>query len=94
MKRWGRKYDHGLVECRWKAKLLAPSRKQTPDFARLKDPDIALQFDNVVLQTLDNNPAENPNCTSDRLKRLNNATKLAIQTLPLKKTFINSLASC
>ena len=85
LQRWGRKFDHGLVECKWKAKLIAPSNKLKPDFAALKKSAIALKFDNVVSDFLASEKPSNPDCTSERLSRLNRATKKAIDTLPPKK---------
>ena len=85
MQRWGRKYDHGLVEVKWKAKLIATPKKRTPDFTALKDSVVAANFDSIVSQSLENEPPVNPDCTKERFCRLNRATKLAIETLPPKK---------
>ena len=85
IQRWGRHFDHGLVECEWKVRLAAPAKVRHPDFSQLTDADVAKQFDDVVSTVLTNTVInlENP---SERLSRLNNATKQASGTLPSKKS--------
>ena len=85
IQRWGRKYDHGLVECTWKAKISKPSTKPKPDFTALKDPGIAEEFNSIVATELENFNIAAPDNPADRLKRLNHATKKAIASLPSKR---------
>ena len=82
IQRWGRKYDHGLVECWWKAKISSPCIKPKPDFQALKDTTVAQRFNDTVATELANSelvPADDP---TERLNRLNAATRKAIDTLP------------
>ena len=84
IQRWGRRFDHGLVECGWKMRLAAPSKVRHPDFSQLKNVDVAKRFDDVVSNVLSNNHID-PEVPSDRLARLNRATKQASETLPTRK---------
>ena len=85
IQRWGRIFDHGLVECTWKMRLLTTAKKHKPDFNALKNnSDIALKFDSVVREKLSSVDI-NLECPIERLKRLNDATKEAIKSLPNKK---------
>ena len=46
IRRWGRRYDHGLVECKWQVRLATKRRiVPTPDYATLKyDPIVAAAY--------------------------------------------------
>ena len=85
IQRWGRKFDHGLVECMWKVRLKASKKIHKPDFSALKkDSEIARKFDADIRDRLSTEiDVANP---CERLKRLNAATKEAISALPNRKT--------
>ena len=85
IQRWGRKFDHGLVECMWKVRLKASKKNHKPDFSALKkDSEIARKFDADIRDRLSTEiDVSNPR---ERLKRLNAATKEAISALPNRKT--------
>ena len=84
IQRWGRKFDHGLVECVWKVRLRAPKKIHNPDFAALKkDSEIARKFDADIRDRLSSEIDVTNPC--ERLKRLNAATKKAISALPNRK---------
>ena len=85
IQRWGRKYDHGLVECNWKVKISMPAIKRKPDFAALKDSETAELFNNIVVSELQNYSITAPENPTHRLARLNLATKKAITSLPTKR---------
>ena len=85
IQRWGRKFDHGLVECVWKVRLRAPRKIHKPDFSTLRsDNEVAKKFDEDVRDKLSSTDVdiENP---CERLKRMNEATKEAISKLPNRK---------
>ena len=85
IQRWGRKFDHGLVECTWNVRLRAPRKIHKPDFSALKtDSEVAKKFDYTVKSHLSSVDINNDN-SSERLKRLNNATREAIRGLPNRK---------
>ena len=81
---WGRAFDHGMVECRWKAHITAPTKIRKPDFSALKDTDVAKKFDEAVSNIL-TSEIVNTGAVAARLRRLNRATKEAITLLPPKK---------
>ena len=81
---WGRAFDHGMVECRWKAHITAPTKIRKPDFSALKDTDVAKKFDDAVSNIL-TSEIVNTGSVAARLHRLNRATKEAITLLPPKK---------
>ena len=84
IQRWGRHFDHGLVECTWKARVIAPKKTHNPDFATLRDSNIAAKFDGIVSNILSTELTE-PECTTAKHDRLTRATKEAIKSLPPKK---------
>ena len=54
IRRWGRRYDHGLVECTWQLRLATKRRiAPTPDYATLKrDPIVAAAYDAALQRGL------------------------------------------
>ena len=85
IQRRGRKFDRGLLQCNWKFRLRALNKRRIPDFNVLRDEDIAYDFNRVVEEKLNSNFADLGD-PSDRLKRLNVATKAAVDSLPPKKS--------
>ena len=74
LQRWGRFYDHGLVECSWKAHLTALQRTARPDFSALiNDAGVAKNFDEEVQRVLQSELTD-PECPAERLCRLRSAT--------------------
>ena len=84
IQRWGRHFDHGMVECTWKARVVAPKKTHNPDFAMLRDSNIAAEFDSIVSNVISSELTD-PECTTARHDRLTRATKEAIKSLPSKK---------
>ena len=84
IQRWGRPFDHGLVECKFKVRIKTPCRIHQPDFTALKNIDVAKKFDDVVSHCL-NTKLLDPECADERLSRLNHATQQAVKSLPAKK---------
>ena len=92
----GRKYDHGLVECAWKAHPKAPKRAIRPDFSSLaRDTNVAKNFDEQVKAGIQS-VTVNVNSAADRLQRLRLATQHAAKSLPplkpqpLKKRYVSA----
>ena len=95
IQRWGRKYDHGLVECSWKAHPKAIKRTLCPDFGALaRNTNIAKTFNDQVKNSLESTTVHE-NSASDRLQRLRMATQHAAKSLPtlkpqpLKKRYVS-----
>ena len=63
IQRWGRHFDHGMVECTWKARVVAPKKTHNPDFAMLRDSNIAAEFDRIV-STIISSELNDPECTT------------------------------
>jgi len=83
IQRWGRKFDHGLVECNWRVRICKPKKMHRPDFSALKNTETAQKFDATIREGLQTDVEEsNP---SKRLKQLNDATKKATSDLPSLK---------
>ena len=97
IQRWGRKYDHGLVECKWKAHPKANKRMPRPDFSALaRDTNIAKNFNDQVNAGLQSYHVDE-NSASERLQRLRLATQNAAKSLPplrpqpLKKRYVSDV---
>ena len=86
IRRWGRRYDHGLVECTWQVRLATKRRiEPTPDYATLKrDPIVAAAYDAALRRGLATVTVEDGD-TAGRLRRLCEATAQAASGLPLVK---------
>ena len=91
----GRKYDHALVECNWKAHPKANKRTLRPDFGALaRNTNIAKTFNDQVKNSLESTTVHE-NSASDRLQRLRMATQHAAKSLPtlkpqpLKKRYVS-----
>ena len=76
--------DHGLVECTMKVRIASKRVPTKPDFVSLKDTSTAEIFDRTIETALSNGHVD-PECATERLQRLNNATQEAIKALPAKK---------
>ena len=70
------------MECWWKAKISSPSIKPKPDFQALKDPAVAQRFNDAVAIELETSEIVTADDPTERLNRLNAATRKAIDTLP------------
>ena len=86
IRRWGRRYDHGLVECTWQVRLATKRRTApTPDYATLKrDPIVAAAYDAALRHGLATVAVDDGDAAG-RLKRLCEATTHAASVLPLVK---------
>ena len=86
IRRWGRRYDHDLVECTWQVRLATKRRiEPTPDYATLKrDPIVAAAYDAALRRGLATVTVEDGD-TAGRLRRLCEATAQAASGLPLVK---------
>ena len=84
IRRWGRRYDHGLVECTWQVRLATKRRiAPTPDYATLKrDPIVAAAYDAALGRGVATVAVDD---TAGRLKRLCEETTQAASVLPLVK---------
>ena len=83
--RWGRLYDHGLVECQFKARLKANRAEPPKDFSVLrKDNEIRQEFDKLVSSTLTKQPFDKE-CTSASFRNLCSSIETATAVLPKKK---------
>ena len=86
IRRWGRRYDHGLVECTWQVRLATKRRiAPTPDYASLKrDPIVAAASDVALRRGLATVTVEDGDAAG-RLRRLCEATTKAASVLPVVK---------
>ena len=86
IRRWGRRYDHGLVECTWQVRLATKRRiAPTPDYATLKrDPIVAAAYDVALRRGLATVTVEDGDAAG-RLRRLCEATTQAASVLPVVK---------
>ena len=85
-KRWGRHYDHGLVECQFKSRLTVSHVKPLKDFSVLiKDGETRQEFDELVTSSL-TEKSFNSACPSASLKNLCSAIDAATAAvLPAKR---------
>ena len=82
---WGRHYDHGLVECTFRATLAVRKVQPTKDFSVLKnDREIRQRFDEKVSTNLTQSTFNQENPT-ETLINLHNAINVATSVLPCKK---------
>ena len=51
--RWGRKYDHGLVNCLFKSRLRIAKRPHQLDYTALRDADTRERYEDTVKWTID-----------------------------------------
>ena len=84
--RWGRHYDHGLVECSLKARLIVRRVEPSKDFGILKsDRDIRQRFNENVSSNLTRRPFNQDDPTESVVNLRNSISEAASSVLPCKK---------
>ena len=83
--RWGRKYDHGLVNCLFASRLRTSKRPKHLDYSSLKDSETRQHFEERVKASL-SRETFNEEDVSASLKNLRDTlTNAAAATLPVRK---------
>ena len=94
-KRFGQRFDHGLVECQFEARLVARKIQKSKDYSILKtDGDLCQRFDNQVMSNLSkqdfdqNDPAKS---VTNLAKSINEAASIlpCKKKLPLRKRHVS-----
>jgi hypothetical protein len=83
MKAYGRKYDHGLIEMKFKVKLKSKKQEVLKDFSALSNPEVLKKHDEHIEENLKNKPQ--PESVNDHWKQLSDIMKSGQETLPAKK---------
>ena len=84
--RWGRKYDHGLVNCLFTSRLRSVKRPHQLDYTALKDEETRNRYEDSVKAAFNEKVCDKDD-VSLSFQNLQNAVKKASKaTLPIRKT--------
>ena len=83
--RWGRKYDHGLVNCLFTSRLRTDKRPKQLDYSALKDVNTRNCYEDMVKATINEGVHEESDSSSSFRNLLNTVTNAAKATLPVRK---------
>ena len=80
---YGRKYDHALVQFKFKIRLRCERKSARKDFSALKSPTIQRAHESCIEESFRSNPRPSSPC--DQWGRLTNTLQKAQSTLPSKR---------
>ena len=83
--RWGRKYDHGLVNCLFISRLRTDKRPKQLDCSALKDVNTRNCYEDMVKATINEGVHDESDSSSSFRNLLNTVSNAAKATLPVRK---------